>query len=209
MATHPALSLTSLSDTSLVTIANSQGKLAEKAVLALIARYRPLLHKVVRKFLFCGADRRDLEQSAIQGLIESIRNFNPTTRETLIGYAYKYVFGRARQCAEIHLRAEKERKSLSVDTEGEASDNNEAYHASDEFSMASEQFSLELSMRNLAVDIENFRETLGPRQRQLFDLIYSQGVTPGQAIKMMGISSARYYQLLAVVKVRARKELEL
>jgi RNA polymerase sigma factor (sigma-70 family) len=65
-----------------------------------------LIHKLVNKYAWCGADKADLISEAYVGLQTAKERFDPTRNVKFITYAHWWIRGKVQQAADKHIRVQ-------------------------------------------------------------------------------------------------------
>jgi len=94
----------------------------------------PLVHKLARRYAWCGADYEDLVAEGFLGLAIAADRFDPERGVKFITYAHHWIRGKVQKAADKHIKAHTDTHSLDKQDENgrTVADKVEAPDATDE-----------------------------------------------------------------------------
>ena len=77
----------------------------------------PLVHKLARRYAWCGADYEDLVAEGFLGVAIATSRFDPERGVKFITYAHHWIRGKVQRAADKHIKAHTDTHSLDIQDE--------------------------------------------------------------------------------------------
>ncbi len=206
MAKNAEEAFTAMTDEELVLLANNGSKEAERA---LVLRFTPLVQIKSRPYFLVGADKEDLVQEGLIGLVSAIRDFDPEKKVSFRAYAEVCITNNMLAAIKRSTRKKHMPLNTSVSLDKPISEEEDAVTFGDTLEQRGEPGPEELViMREAELDFASaFEKELTPLEMQVLRM-FLNGLSYKQIAEKLNRSVKAADNALQRIKRKAARLLE-